>query len=254
MKTLSLGPPDTTGPLQPVLFNHHTPEGLLPPEFPLTSILHRSVFYPCCFLDAAPVRFLNRKYRSFVYADYNVTRPMLIRELRNRGFRGYRCLLQRDVLRREIVPPDWKPPILPTQYDGGIEGLRRTESRCQPFGHWSIWKAESGDEEDWFSFFFMAGEASAAYQGLYLRNGIAPEVLAIIQPGSGCGGGGWTRTEGEGAFFHRIVKSGPMPEHLMWGGIGRGRDYDRSCWPSDYPELVEKFQWIKPLRLFRRKD
>ena len=243
----------STGSSQPILFGHHTPEGWLPPEFHLPSILNKSVYYPCCFLDAAPVKFLNRRYRSFVYVDYNVTRPRLMSELRTRGFRGYKCLLQRNVLRKEIVPKDWTPPIIPTPEDGRLHELFRNESRCRPFGNWSLWQAESGDTEDWFSFLFLGGEASACYQGLYLRNGIAPAVLCIIQPGSGLGGG-WTQTEGEGAFFHRIIKSGPMPEFLMWGGMGRGRHYDEACWPRDYPELVEKYQWIKPLRLFHRKD
>jgi hypothetical protein len=118
-----------------------------------------------------------------------------------------------------------------------MKRLAEVESRCKPFGHWSVWKRdESSAGTELFSFFYMSGEISAIYQGLYCRLCIAPKVIAIIQPGSM--GGEWENTTSDDSFFKRVVRSNPagMPEYLLHGGTGWGRGspnndpYPDPCW------------------------
>jgi len=72
---------------------------------------------------------------------------------------------------------------------------------------------------------------SCVFQTLFNRNNIRPKVLAIIQPGSGFGGG-WEYTEGNQSFFKSVVQSNPagMPEYLLFGGFGSSSFYEEPCW------------------------
>jgi len=123
-------------------------------------------------------------------------------------------------------------------YNGGTEGLgnlRECEARCQPFGHWSVWQRDPGLDDthgaERFSIFYMSGEISSIYQGLYNRLAIAPLVLAIIQPGGGLGGG-WENPDNEDSFFHSVVAANPagLPRFLL-NGYYYGACKE-PCWPE----------------------
>ncbi len=212
-------------------------------RFSLADILMDSLYYPACGLNGTPVKFLAGNVLSFVYADYGVTREAFLRNLNgtdeHSGFMGYHAILQREIFREDVVPIGWSPSILPHD-ERDIRRLMEVESRCKPFGHWSVWKRDASTDSsagpELFSFFYMAGEISAIYQGLYSRLGIAPKVIAIIQPGSM--GGEWENTPSDESFFKRVVRSSPagMPEYLLHGGTGWGRGYPNNdpyanpCW------------------------
>ena len=211
--------------------------------FPLNEILKDSLYYPACGLNGTPVKFLAGNILSFVYVDYGVTREAFLQNLNgvdaDSGFKGYHAILKREIFREDVVPSGWSPSILPHDQRDRMR-LAEAESRCKPFGHWSVWKRDestassSGPER--FSFFYMAGEISASYLGLYCQLGIAPEVIAIIQPGAM--GGEWEQTTSDDSFFKQVVRSNPagMPGYLLHGGTGWGRrhpdndPYPDPCW------------------------
>ena len=148
-------------------------------------------------------------------------------------------MLQREILRSEVVPDDWRPALQPQDVDA-VRRPAEVERDCQPFGHWSIWQrtasADPAAGPELFSFFFLAGEISAIYQGLYTRLAIAPKVLAIIQPGTM--GGEWENSCSDQSFFKQVVRShaAGLPEYLLHGGTGWGRGhpnhdpYPEPCW------------------------
>lgn len=207
-------------------------------EFPLLEILQDSLYYASAGKNGTPVKFLGGNILSHIYADYGVSRREFLNDLngtgKDCGFLGYSSLLQRDIRVGEIVPRGWIPPLLPdNSYDRRF--LLEQERRCDPFGHWSVWKRkpdfppEHGPEA--FSFLYFGGEMSCVYQAIFNRHAIKPKVLTIIQPGSGFGGG-WEHTEGNNSFFKRVVQSNPagMPEYLLFGGFGCRSFYEEPCW------------------------
>jgi len=209
-------------------------------SFPnLDHLLTDSLYYPACGFNGTPVKYLAGNVYSFIYADYHIKRKEFLQNLNGNepecGFMNYHSICQREVFRQDIVQDDWHPTIIPTSQKER-ESLLKRERECTPFGHWSVWQrndnAGAGVGPTRFSFFFLAGEMSAIYQGLYCRLGISPRILAIIQPGAM--GGEWEDVESDDSFFKRVVCSNTagLPEYLLYGGYGRGF-YEQACW-RDY--------------------
>jgi len=124
-----------------------------------------------------------------------------------------------------------------------------------------VWQRDESADNDVgpeiFSFFFLAGEMSAVYQGLYSRNNIAPKILSIIQPGAM--GGEWECVTSDNSFFKKVVKANPagMPEYLLHGGFGDGKGglgdpYPIPCWKENegpkITRLMERYAGIWKLQ------
>lgn len=233
-------------------------------SFPLKSILENSLYYPASGLNGTPVKYLAGNVYSFIYADYGVTKYEFLQNLNGKnkdaGFKNYHSILQKEIFRDDIVPAGWIPNIIPTGKKE-IEKLLREEQRTQPFGHWSVWQRDESADNDVgpeiFSFFFLAGEMSAVYQGLYIRNNIAPKILSIIQPGTM--GGEWECVTSDNSFFKKVVKANPagMPEYLLHGGFGNGNGglgdpYPIPCWKEyegpKITRLMERYAGIWKLQ------
>jgi len=204
-------------------------EGTLPPLIPLKDVLLDSCFYPSSGLDSSPVLLANGCVHSFVYVDYGTSRDDFNRTMYFPGFSPYRPILGRNVEKREIVPDNWLPH-LPQRFDNpGFDGRQRlmeAQSRCHPFGHWSVWQRRKRLDERvgprLFSFLFLGGEALASYQGLYSRNEITPKILAIIQPGHACGDN-WTNfNDPHAPLWDAISYGAGLPEFLLLGSYGGG--------------------------------
>ena len=206
-------------------------------KFNLKDILKDSLYYPACGLNGTPVKFLVGNVHSFVYADYGVTQEVFLENLNGGrpecGFRGYESILQREIFHDDVVPPGWQPPMNP-QDPASIELLGPRQEACRPFGHWSVWRTvgqgKKDEREDLFSFFYMGGEMSAIYQGLYSRNRIAPKILAVICPGFI--GGEWEDVRGGDSFFHNVVDSNQagMSEYLLTDEAAPcWEEYDKHC-------------------------
>ena len=206
--------------------------------FKVENIVKDSLYYPACRLDGTPVRNLAGNIYSFVYADYGVSKHSLLWDLRSTtppgGCRGYEMILQQEIFRYDIVPAGWAPSIVPHNDNPRLHSLRYRERQCRPFGHWSVWRRLPGFDDshgpEGFSLFYLGGEMSAIYQGIYIRLNTAPKMLAIIQPGAI--GGEWEAVPDPKSFFHHVVTSNPggMPEFLIYGGFGRKSYYQKPCW------------------------
>lgn len=218
-------------------------------QFPLREVLQDSLYYPASGLNGTPIKHLAGNFYSFVYADYGLTRSQFLDHLNGTGehcgFRYYHSVVQREVTREEIVPGGWVAPMMPTD-PTALRRLADSQRGCQPFGHWSVWQRNYGVGEEVgplaFSFFFLAGEMSAIYQGLYNRLSLAPKVLAIIQPGHI--GGEWEGIPDNASFFKQVVLANPagMPEYLMYGGYGEEEDYPEACWTEYTGPLIARLK------------
>ncbi len=207
-------------------------------KLPLRKLLENSLYYPACGLNGTPVKYLGGNILSFVYADYSLTSERYTRNLLGSGpgdgFKGFRCIFEREVALSEVVPAGWHPPLTPASPED-ISRIHARERSARPFGHWSIWeKADPAAEGgDCFSFFYLGGEMNAVYQGLYNRLAIRPKVLAIISPG--LFGGEWEGVESDNSFFKKVVSANPagLPDYLLHGHGGcrfDSRRYFLPCW------------------------
>lgn len=226
----------------------------LPPSIPLNDVLRGSCFYPSSGLDSSPVLLANGCVHSFVYVDYSINRNDFLRALDYPGFSPYDRILSRDVQRHEIVPPGWAS-LRPLRFDnpGGFDGRQRlmeAQQRCTPFGHWSIWKRRPNRDERvgprLFSFLFLGGEAVAAYQGLYERNGIVPKVMALIQPGHVMGDN-WTNFYNPHAPLWNTISAGEVrPDYLLIGCYDRRKP--EKCPFDDYNFVLNTMTYDSTVR------
>ncbi|MFA5645872.1 MAG: hypothetical protein WDA18_05920 [Candidatus Ratteibacteria bacterium] len=261
------------------------------PEFVLRDILQDSLYYPACDVNGTPVKYLTGNIHSFIYADYLVTKEKFLENLNGTcqecGFKGYRSVYQRDILKNEILPDNWDfklSPLLKSKDDDDLlkqlrllektANTERCDTECEPFAHWSIWlkeeKTNCDDPLRAFSFLFLCGEMSAIYSGLYCRLAITPMILSIIQPF----GPTWNQADCDKSFFKKVValNSAGWPPYLLYGGTSILRFYIHPCW-SDYrgkilTRLGERYaglwkvnvqflqhyssQWFRKLMYFRK--
>ena len=124
-----------------------------------------------------------------------------------------------------------------------------------PFGEWLVFEREAGVAEDHgperFSLVYVGADGVASYQALYLQNEVAPEVLAIIQPGTGWGGSytDFRRPDGFLAEVVRLMGNHTIPQSMMCGEInGRPK---AAFWPDQYSEPIENWYeigiWTRPI-------
>ncbi len=236
----------------------HRPDSI---RFDLQDILTDSLYYPACGKNGTPVKFLSGMVHSFIYVDYAVTLKGHLKELfgddPESGFLGYECFYEREILRHELVPDGWTPPIRPESRGRNLEWLKQMERAAKPFGHWSLWRRKPGLGDahgaELFSFFYLGAEMSATYQGLYSRFEMTPLVLTVIQPGAM--GGEWEGVEQDGCFFQEVVRANPagMPPYLLRGGFLPPHCYHKPCW-SDYggTSVEREYEGYALLRLPER--
>ncbi len=149
---------------------------------------------------------------------------------------------------------------IPSQFQNQISRFRDKQAQGfarSPFATWYIFDRDAFRDEDHgpqrFSLIYVYADSVAAYQALYWANHAAPEVLAIIQPGTGFGGN-YTEFRDPTGFFAWTVLRGNgsrVPEYLVCGGFSL--DYTRAFWPDDYPEHVEWFQHVNGNGVWRRR-
>jgi hypothetical protein len=220
------------------------PDSLDNLEFPLNHVLERSLYYPASGFDGRPVQFLAGFVHSFIYVDYGLEEKQLDCELIAKGFLGYRIAGRKRLIEADLVPSGWTPTIH-ERFTGEITRMSE-EYRRRPFAVWFVFERlpefDKGHGPSRFSFVYICGDGVAAYEALFLTRGIAPLVLAIIQPGHGFGGNYTDFTNPDGLLAEMVLRTNgrDIPEYLVCGG--KGMDYNRAFWPSDYPTLVEYFQ------------
>ena len=212
-----------------------SPYSMTQGSFPLLDLLQNSLYYPASGLDGTPVKYLAGHFLSFVYVDYNLGHEEYMGALENPGVLGYDLVGCRSVTEQELAPRGWRPTP-PTSYDG--DPSRYLARVREPFCTWSVFQIRP-DVPKWhgpfrFSLLYICADGVAAYQALYVANSLAPEAVAIIQPGLGFGGA-WTDLTDPNKIFARSVlelNAGGRPKVLLYGGLARRKFYRKPCWPA----------------------
>ena len=211
-----------------------------PAGLPLKEMLQNSVYYPASGFDGGPIRLLGGNYYSFIYVDYGVNEIKLLNELHE--IRGYRPLFVRDVMQHELTPHGWVERI--------PKGLDQREFRRPPsgwikppFAKWVVLERTPGFDDQHgptrLSLLYICGEGVATFQALYYSMETFPDLVCVIQPGTGFGGN-WTNFCDEKQIFARTVAENYAghPRYLMHGwSQGHAKD---SCWPNSYPREVAR--------------
>lgn len=212
--------------------------------FPLDTLLTDSVYYPSSGLDGDPVQYLGKRFQSYLYVDYGVSREDLLQQLEERPFRGYEILANRSVTARELAPYGWRPS--PPDREDEDPASRADVVIKTPYCQWIVFERTPDFEDDHgpsrFSLIYLSADGVAAYQALYWERELSPAVLAIIQPGAGFGGN-YTRFDDRSSVLAKTVMDGPTkpPGELLFGGTGDSEDYQSPCWP-EYSEFAGRIQ------------
>lgn len=225
------------------------PATLNPTDFSLPQILEHSLYYPAAGTDGRPVQFLGGFIHSFIYVDYGMSEPVVDENIREFGFSGYHLAASVNLAEKDITPNGWRP-IVPQKFEAQMQSFQSMAHRGfvkkTSFAKWYIFDLDEGLNEEHgpqrFSLLHLCADGVATYQALYYTHKTAPEVLTIIQPGTGYGGNYTNFTDPEG-FFAWVVLLGNdshIPEYLVCGGMLM--DYTDAFWPEAYPDHVEWFQ------------
>lgn len=238
---------------------HLQPAELQVCPFPLSDVLRHSLYYPAAGLDGRPVQFLGGFIHSFIYVDYGVEERAVDSEIQTPGFLGYHLVGRRALNEHDLAPNGWHQHV-PPQYNDQVCAFN--EARYHrfvgtPYATWYIFDREHDRGEDHgpqrFSLVYLCADGIAAYQALYWQNHIAPEVLAIIQPGHGLGGNYTDFTDPDGFLAWTVLYGNGqhVPEFLVCGKIGP-LNQTEAFWPDAYPHHVEWFQHVNGNGIWRR--
>ncbi|QVM85180.1 hypothetical protein [Novosphingobium decolorationis] len=230
-------------------------------DFPLEKILENSLYYPACGFDGRPVQFLGGFVHGFIYVDYLVENQSVVDRASSSesGFSGYRLIGSKELKVSDLAPQGWAPRV-PLQFRQDLQKFQSIQRRWtmpEAFATWYVFERASGLSDEHgpmrFSLLHICGDGVTTYQALYHTAGCAPEVLAIIQPGTGFGGNYTDFRDPTGFFAWTVLHNpaGATPEYLVCGG--RLVDYTEAFWPDHYPDHVEWFQRVYGNGVWRRK-
>lgn len=181
---------------------------------------------------------------SFIYVDYGVAPSTLEEEIR-RGFSGYHLAGFKRLSEFDLAPKGWHPYV-PPQFTSEVKRVRTQNSYSLPtssFANWYIFAKNTqrlGDHgPERFSLIYLCADGIAAYQALYWPNFLAPEVLAIIQPGTGFGSNYTDFRDPHGFLAWTVLRqqNQTVPRYMVCGGLGL--NYSEAFWPIDYPHHIE---------------
>ena len=182
---------------------------------PIAEILEGSVFYPASAMDGRPVKYLGGFSHSFVYADCNVTRDELERNLDT--FKGYRIHYLRSVRKEELCFRIFTP-ILPQPTDGDPR-LLHVRPGFLPYALWVVYERQPEFDEahgpERFSLLFVGGEGSVTFQALYYSNQCAPSCITLIRCDAFTGN--WTAFFDPSRILARSVMKNPhgTPDYIF---------------------------------------
>jgi hypothetical protein len=199
---------------------------------PLPEILKDSVYYPACGLDGDPIKYLGKKFQSFVYVDYGVGRDAVLHGLEH--FSGYDLEACWELEPSDLVPNRWFPPKF-AQMRSVPERVARIIR--EPFAIWALYRRRPNHGDDHgpngFSLLYIGGDGVATFNALFYSRQVTPAVICLIQPGTGFGGN-WTDFDSRDGILARLVLGNPAgrPRFLLYGGWGDGECYRSTPWPG----------------------
>lgn len=235
------------------------PAKLSPREFSSRKVIEHSLYYPAAGVDGRPIQFLAGFIHSFIHVDYGMNEQAVDNEVKNPGFSGYHLAGATRLSESDLTPGGWQAAV-PARFRDQIQSFISVQQRWfveqQPFATWYIFDRDErlGEEHgpQRFSLVHICADGVATYQALYYKNKTSPEVLAIIQPGTGFGGNYTDFRDPEGFFAWTVLHGNGLniPEYLVCGGLLR--DYNDAYWPKDYTEHVDWFQYKYGIGVWRR--
>jgi hypothetical protein len=219
-----------------------TAENMLDEAFPLYEILDGSLYYPACAFDGGPVKYLGKRFHSFVFTDYIYGRKHFLEELSQKPFKKYQVVGTRSVLLEELAPNGWAQPSL-TKLESEQVDRHAAHKADKLFCEWVILErdadAKSNHGPDRFSLLYLNEEGAKAYYSLYVGNTIRAGAIAVIQPGHSFGLN-WTDFTDPLAVLARVVMANPVgaPELYLSGGMGA-----RKYLPDPWPKYTNQLGW-----------
>ena len=198
---------------------------------PIEEILRGSVYYPASGMDGRPVQYFGGFAHSFVYADCNISKSLLKRQLDT--FKGYRICHLRSVTKEQLCFNPFTP-IHPGLRDGD-PGRVHQSSEFEPYAFWAVYERCDGIDDSHgpqrFSLLFIGGEGVATFQSLYYSNQCAPSLITLIKCDAFTGN--WTSFLDAKKIFARSVirNQAGMPEYLF----------------CDYGDAVSPWPWYSEL-------
>jgi len=211
------------------------PETIPTGPIPLRQLLEESCFYPASGLDYQPIEYFARNCRSFIYADYGISKSQFSRSLNHAATKiaGYTVIHWRDVT-TELGANEWWIATGQPAY------VHLPKVRLAPQA-WAMWvvlerpqsAAENPATPDRLSLLYLGQEALAAFERLYLPHPLAPKFLTILQPGSGHRGN-WTRFEDpRGPLAQTLLTNlAGVPRYMIYGYRTTHRPEPAACWPQ----------------------
>jgi len=232
----------------PVWLTRQTAETMVNEPLPLEELLENSLYYAGAGFDGTPVECFAGNVFSFVYTDYLAKKRDVLAQLRSRrdGFRGYRLVGIRELELEEVFP---RGVYGPAELDYRFWTNERQspgsfmERAPRPFALWAVFERESaeanGDSPARFSLLHVCYESVAAYAGLYVRHGIVPKIIYLINHGFGAN---WTDFEDPERIYARTVACHPLglPSWLVARSNRKtcdctNREDARNYWEPFYP-------------------
>lgn len=199
--------------------------------------LEDCVFYPCSGLHGTPIKFLGKRFRRFLYADYNVDREMFDEAVRGSGFKGYRLRATEELDPENVFGMSWNDfehrnadTVSKVQFEWHDPYL----TLCR-FERNSVLGGNHGPHR--FELMFACAEAIATFKAAFSLRNITPKCLVHVRSGIGFGGNfGDYPEELRNALLEN--KAG-LPPFMFYDRMGSSRDY------GDYLDLVEKYDPVE---------
>ena len=169
-------------------------------NFDLINILENSTFYPASGIDATNIEGLSHSSQSFINVDYSVSESD-VRKALSLDFIpvGYNIIGLKLIKKEDLSPNGYKPnsfPLKESEKDR-IHYLDDAKNNHTSFCFWAIYELNDSliykkdGKVKKFSLLHVGGEACATFDALYVRYGINPIAVAILNPAEGYGDN-WT--------------------------------------------------------------
>ena len=204
--------------------------------------LSDAVFYPCSGVDGTPVRFLgNKGFSNYLYVDYSIEREKLEEEIRESGFRGYRCIRTDDIPEQQVFGADWED--ITRIHDNTISKLHFELS--DPFVAMADFELlpDFGKEHGPLNFSIMCVrcEAITTFISVFSRRRLSPRCVAYILPGIHFGGN-FSDFKDHFGDAVRANREG-LPKYLLYDHeSGNPEDIDYLNLVEDY-EPIERWDY-----------
>jgi len=199
----------------------------------VTRFLKGCVFYPCSGLHGTPIKFLGKRFRRFLYADYEVDRQRFDEAIHGLGFKGYRLRTTEELGPENVFGMSWEDFAR-----RNAETISRVSYEWRdPYLTLCRFKRDSDLDDSHgppgFELMFACTEAIATFKAAFSQRNITPKCLVHVRSGIGFGGnfGNYPRELG----IALLENKAGLPPFMFYDRMGSSRD----C--GDYLDLIEEY-------------